>query len=158
MIHLGTLRLGPGREVIPFQPSHIYSIELKPFELEYVNTIPDFYNYAIENAFPNLSWTGIGHGQIQLIWGVRPFFEKTAEVWMLPGKNIDRYAVSLLRCARQMLKQVMKEHGFERLQITVRQQNVTAYKFAKALYFEDEGLLRKYGPEGADYIIMSRIE
>jgi hypothetical protein len=35
-------------------------------------------------------------------------------------------------------------------------ENDTAFKFAKALRFEVESVMRKFGPEGADYYMMTR--
>ena len=45
----------------------------------------------------------------------------------------------------------------KRLQITVCSRNIPAYKWAKVCYFEDEGILRNYGPQGDDYYMMSRV-
>ena len=51
---------------------------------------------------------------------------------------------------------IFDDYDLKRLQITVSYHNNTAYKFAKSLYFKKEGVLKKYGPEGADYFMMAR--
>lgn len=75
---------------------------------------------------------------------------------MLPGAGIEDNSISVVRGARKLLDNVIQEYDIVRLQIAVRTSNDTAYKFAKALYFEDEAIMRKYGPEGADYHLMAR--
>jgi len=44
-----------------------------------------------------------------------------------------------------------------RLQITVDERNIVAIRWARMLKFSREGVLRKYGPSGVDYLMMSRI-
>jgi hypothetical protein len=44
------------------------------------------------------------------------------------------------------------------MQIFVKVENTRALRFAKALQFEVECILRKFGPEGADYYAMARFE
>jgi len=44
-----------------------------------------------------------------------------------------------------------------RLQITVDERNIVAIRWARMLKFSREGVLRKYGPGGVDYLMMSRI-
>ena len=50
----------------------------------------------------------------------------------------------------------MSKHSMKRLQITVSSENALALKWAERCYFNHEGVLQKYGPEGTDYYMMAR--
>jgi hypothetical protein len=50
----------------------------------------------------------------------------------------------------------MSELKIVRLQITVHSANFLALKWAKVLYFKEEGVLKKFGPDGNDFIMMAR--
>jgi hypothetical protein len=156
MLQLATINLAPDKQIVPFQPNHLYSLELKDYELEYVSNIPNYDQYIIQNADPLLTWTAVVRGKIILIFGVRPFWPHVYEAWMLPGAGIEDNAIAVVRGARKILTNVMQEYDMMRLQIAVRVSNDTAYKFAKSLYFKEEAIMRQFGPEGADYYLMTR--
>ena len=158
MLQLATVTMRTDAQIIPYHPNHYYSIELKGYELDYIRTIPNYDQYINENATPGLTWTVIIRGKVVAIFGLRFQWDRVAELWMLPGVGIENDPISVTRGARKILDNVIQEYDIMRLQIAVRVQNVTAYKFAKALYFEQEALMRCYGPELADYYLMSRLQ
>jgi RimJ/RimL family protein N-acetyltransferase len=77
-------------------------------------------------------------------------------MWLVPSKDIGSHAISLVRGARAVTDTALQDYGVRRLQICVKVENDTAFKFAKALRFEVESVMRKFGPEGADYYMMTR--
>ena len=88
MMQLPTIRMSNDQILVPFNPKHVYSIELKPFEVEYVENIPNYYEYVIDNAMPGFSWTFICKGRPTAIFGVRPLWSTNFEMWMIPGEGI----------------------------------------------------------------------
>ena len=54
--------------------------------------------------------------------------------------------------------EVSEDYDITRMQIYVKDQHMVALRFAKALHFEVECKLRKFGPEGADYYSMARFK
>jgi len=156
MLELATCRMAPHHQIVPFQPRHLDAIEIKGFELDYVEAIPNYREYVIFNAQLDNSFTGIVRGKVILIFGVRSIWPGVAELWMLPGAGIEKHTIAVVRGARAVLDNVIEHLDIMRLQLTVHCQNDTAYKFAKALYFEEEALLKHYGPEQADYYLMAR--
>ena len=56
------------------------------------------------------------------------------------------------------LREVMSDTDIRRMQIFVKVDNTRALRFAKALHFEVECILRKFCPEGADYYMMVRFD
>lgn len=103
-----------------------------------------------------MSWTVVGRGRPVCCFGLWQLWDGVAEAWMLPDEEIDKYAISVTRGARRVLDKAIQDIGIRRLQIAVRVQNDTAYKFAEALYFKTECVMKHYGPEGADYYLMAR--
>ena len=156
MLQIATMQLAPDKQLVPFRPEHLYSIEIKGYELEYVTSIPDYDEYVLENVIPEMTWTGIARGKVIIIFGLRPLWPGVCEAWMLPGAGIEDNAIAVVRGARKVLDSAMQKYDLMRLQIAVRSSNITAHKFAKSLYFRDEALMRRYGPEGADYYLMAR--
>jgi len=157
MMQLPTIRMSNDQILVPFNPKHVYSIELKPFEVEYVENIPNYYECVIDNAMPGFSWTFICQGRPTAIFGVRPLWSTNFEMWMIPGEGIEKNAIAVLRGARHIIDGIVAEFDVLRLQITVRCENEIAYKFAKRLGFKVESVMRYFGPEGADYYLMTRI-
>lgn len=157
MMQFPTIRLSNDQIVVPFSGSHLMSLDLRPFEMEYVETIPNYYDYVVDNALTGFSWTFICQGRPVAVFGVRPLWSTNFEMWMIPGEGIERNAIAVLRGARRLLDSVIEEFGLLRLQITVRCENEVAFKFAKRLGFKIESTMRYFGPEGADYYLMTRI-
>ena len=156
MLSFGNNFLSSSQQLIPFQPEHLLHMELKGDELRFVDLIPNYYQYIIDNATPELAWTGIRDGKPVLVFGLRPYWVGVAELWMVPGKGIERNPIALV-IARQVLAQIEQKYNMKRLQIAVRKHNDTAYNFAKSLYFTVEGVMTKFGPDGDDYFMMTRI-
>ena len=156
-MNFGRSFLGPTQNLIPFRPEHLLRMELKGDELRYLEIIPEYHRYIIDMAIPDLSWTLVGKGKPVCLFGVRPMWPGVAEVWMLPGIGIEENAIALVKGGRHIFAQIEQEYGVRRLQIAVRKSNYTAYKFARSVYFEQESLMRQFGPEGDDYYMMTRI-
>ncbi len=47
--------------------------------------------------------------------------------------------------------------GLHRIQLTIRTTDKRAEKWALAIGFQQEAVMRKYGPDGVDYLLMSRV-
>jgi len=157
MLSFGNNFLSTGQQLVPFQPEHLSHLELKGDELHFADLIPNYYQYILDNAIPELAWTGIRDGKPVLIFGLRPYWVGVAEVWMVPGRGIERNPIALIKGARQILAQIEQKYNMKRLQIAVRKHNDTAYNFAKSLYFTVESVMTKFGPDGDDYLMMTRI-
>tara|TARA_S200002703_G_scaffold137364_1_gene127115 strand:- start:305 stop:790 length:486 start_codon:yes stop_codon:yes gene_type:complete len=158
MTMFNNISLSKGQHVIPYRPEHLLEIDLRDYEKEnYAGNIKDYLEYVDDNAWPDLTWTGVGAGKVVLIFGFRPMWKGCGEGWILPGYGLEKHAISLLRNGRFLLTSIMEDYELNRLQIAVSVRNETAYKFAKAMYFNEEVVMPKFGPEGSDYYLMSRL-
>lgn len=158
MIILPEIKLYTGQHIVPYRSEHLLDLDLQQYEQDnYSGHIEEYLEYVDVNTYDGLTWSGIGNGKVVCIFGFRPMWRAVGEVWLLPGNGIERHAISVLRGARKILDSVMDKFELRRLQIAVSCHNDTAYRFAKKLYFEEEALMKNYGPEGSDYKLMVRL-
>lgn len=143
-------------QIVPMQYEHLFGLKLGPHDAEYEKYIPNYRDYIYDNSVFGWSWTGVGRGRIVCCFGLRDMWPGLVELWLLPGEGIDRHVRTLLVGARAILKDVISDSDIRRVQIAVKVEHEAAFRFAKALGFEVECILRKYGPEGADYYSMAR--
>ena len=148
----------PDEQIVPLTYEHLFQIQLGPFERELSQVIPGYLDYVWDSSELGWSWTAIGKGRVICCFGVREVWPKVVECWFIPGKGLNEHTRSTLVGARAILQDVIDHYDITRMQIIVNSQHVVAFRFAKALYFDVECKLRKYGPEGADYYMMARFD
>ena len=158
LIQLPTFKMRPDEQIVPLTYEHLFAMKLGPHELEYEKHIPGYLDYVWDNSVLGWSYTAIGKGRVICCFGVREIWKGVVECWFIPGQGLDEHARSTLVGARAILQDVMDNYGITRMQIFVKCDHAIAVRFAKALYFDVECRLRKYGPEGADYYSMARFE
>lgn len=95
------------------------------------------------------------NGELVAAGGVVPLWEGVAEGWILacePFKSNKKMVYKLIK--KYMVDAVA---AYSRIQIVVRKDNMTTIRFAEALGFVNEGLMRKYDVQGNDYYRMARV-
>ncbi len=157
MVQLPEFRMSADEQLVPLSYDHLQRLQPTDDTIEYMKYIPNYLDYIWDNSIDGWSWAGIGRGKIAAVFGIRMIWDGLAEMWMVPGASINRHAISLVRGARAVTDSTLRDYGVRRLQIVVKVENDTAFKFAKALRFEVESVMRKFGPEGADYYLMTRL-
>ena len=85
------------------------------------------------------------------------FWKGQAECWMIVDKNISNHKFIFHRTAKKIIPEIMDRMYLHRLQFTVHSYNTQAVRWADVLQFEKEGLLRMYGPDKCDYLMLSKI-
>ena len=89
--------------------------------------------------------------------GLGDLWPGVAEAWMVAHPEMIQIAPrSIARATKEVFEQ--KIAGYRRVQISVRDDWPTALRFARFLGFEDEGLMRMYGPDHRDYRRMSIVK
>jgi|TARA_R110000822_G_C15260312_1_gene488165 hypothetical protein len=156
LVQLPQVRMGHDEHIVPLTYDHLTRIKLKKENSDFVDVIPNYIDYVWDHAAVGTSWAGIGRGKVIAAFGIRPFWDGVSEMWLIPGQEIDRHAISVIRAARQLSDAAIGDYSIKRLQMCVNVNNDTAFRFAKALRFEVESVMRKYGPDGADYYMMVR--
>tara|TARA_B100001013_G_C24517918_1_gene405740 strand:- start:311 stop:742 length:432 start_codon:yes stop_codon:yes gene_type:complete len=84
--------------------------------------------------------------------GLIELWENCAEAWVIASSNISRTPVSISRAMKRGLNKRILEDGYDRVQANVRADWPTAIRFAEFVGMKREGMMRRFGPEGADYV------
>ena len=127
------------------------------YQLSVMRTFPDYEKSLEHMAAAGDAYTALIEGQPVMCWGLIELWPGVAEAWMLRDEAISRHATTLARCAYDYFLQVGVELSLNRCQFSVNSHNKRAIRFARYLKFEVEGVLRKYAPDGSDYLMMARL-
>lgn len=123
--------------------------------------LPDFEDVAYEYSFEagaTFLATDMETGHDIAIGGVVPIHEGTGEFWIAPALN-DKWSTRQLLTATQTVVNIIREtKKFHRLQLNVIDEKAKDYAFVRKLGFEPEGILRKYGLDGGDRIILALVD
>jgi hypothetical protein len=79
------------------------------------------------------------------------------EAWTLTGPLFYKYPKICIKAVKEYLQKIIEDEGLKRVQSLINVKHEWGDRWMKHLGFEKEGVLRKYGPEGDDYAIYSRI-
>lgn len=101
--------------------------------------------------------TGLVDGEIVGVGGVVIYWEGVGEGWIILSKKVLNFKIEVVMCIKEMMEQVIVDCRLRRLQVTVRVDFPQAKKLVETLGFEQEGLMRKYLPDGTDCWIYAKI-
>jgi hypothetical protein len=156
LIQLPEFRMSADEQIVALNYEHLARMHMGGDSQDYMKIIPNYVDYIWDNSEDGMSWAATKRGKVVLVFGIRMPWHGLAEMWLIPGDNISSNAMLLVRGARAVSDAALEDFNLRRLQINVKVGNDTAFKFAKALRFEVESVMRKFGPEGADYYLMTR--
>ena len=117
----------------------------------------DWQRMADRSISPEHSWSGVHHGHLVGCGGIIPIWPGLAECWLVGGWRLPSHKISAVRALTLTLARLVRENKLRRLQAIVRADWEQAIRFVEFLRFEQEGLLRKYGPDGSDHYVYARI-
>jgi hypothetical protein len=135
-------------------PGHLHFIEPKDIYMhdKYI------FDIAAAEALKGQAISVISSNEeILAIIGYLGINDGAVELWALTSKLCSKYSLAFHRTLKKHLEIFIKANNLRRVQMTVSQDYSEGIKWAKALGFEPEGILRKYGPDGSDYIMMGRV-
>ena len=119
--------------------------------------IPNFFRYVQQMRVQGMSWSVDDSGTIVASAGLIPLWRGVAEAWMIGGDEIGKHRVKVSRLIRTMLDDVMQLHGVYRVQANIHHRFERAIRLAEWLGFENEGLMPRFGVEGADYFRYAKV-
>jgi len=133
-------------------------MDLREAELEYLSMFDDYFSLAKAQQDKGPCYTAFVEGEgAACSWGYVPLWRGVFECWMITGRLIEKYPTKLIRAARRVINSVEIELQSHRLQMVVNASHAKSLRFAEALSFHQEGVLNSYGPNGADYVMLSRL-
>jgi hypothetical protein len=143
--------------IVPLQPAHLASIQYREDHAEYVSALGEQNKY-IEAAQCMGASQALVLGDIVLACaGVNVFWEGVGSLWMRTSKQAEEHWLTTAKASKAFLALMQATFKFRRLQCTVKRESDLNLRFAMWMGFRPESVLRKYGPEGSDYVLLARI-
>lgn len=144
--------------LIPFEAWHLAEVE--PREPGRVVRGIDARLIAEKYAHLGPAWSLLRLSDARIIACggiILPPWRGHAEAWMVVGAAARASAFALHRSVKRQMEVVIAAHGLRRLQAVARSDFPAARAWLKRLGFEAEGVLRCYGPDLTDCIMMARV-
>ena len=118
---------------------------------------PVFAKNTFEFVQPGTAWTGICSDKIICCFGFHVLWEGVAEIWMVPDANLTKKKMVFHRASHKYLLFLAKKLNLWRIQAHVCTENIPGDKWIRSVYFKEEGICRRYGPDSKDYVIFGRV-
>lgn len=144
-------------DVVPFTWHHVAAMDLRPDELGHLASTKDYIARTKIYTQRGPCFSAIVEGEgVAMCWGFLPYWQGVWEAWALTSYLVERHPIATIRRAQSVFNQIERDLQAHRLQITVKASNQLSLRFAEALKFHREGVLKAYGPDGSDYIMLAR--
>lgn len=116
---------------------------------------PETYVRVYQERGP--AFTGLVEGEIMGCAGVCLLWRGVGAAWLVTGPLVPQYPLAFHRAIRDGLQTVMESLHVWRLQADIHQGHEVSQRWVRRLGFAYEGILHKYGPDGADYVRYARV-
>ena len=104
------------------------------------------------------AWTLIREdGEVIGCGGVALGEWSSGTAWLLLSSLFYSYVKTTFKLVKEKLEEVIKEHELQRVQALVDPKEEGAKRFLSHLGFQEEGMLRAYGPTKGDFLVYGRI-
>ena len=148
----------PRITIVPFRWYHIKAIDIREAEKRNIEQIPGYMDMVKQQEAIGLGQTAIIEGEGPVCsWGYIPRWPGVYECWFLSGYRIESYPIVTIRQSRYQIDIDAISLQAHRLQMSVDASDVIALRYAEALKFQPEGLMKAYGPDKRDYVRLARI-
>jgi hypothetical protein len=137
---------------VSFEPEHLASLEPRECHLTELTA----HNQVTTPNYP--LHTFLLEDKPIAVFGGIFIHLKYAQAWACISDDVKKAPIEFARKASRLVYAYEKNFGLERLEISVRADYHIGQRFARMLGFEREGILRRYGRDGADYHLYSRVK
>lgn len=139
-------------EIIPFKAVHAWDF---PPQNGFTRAGMVAMAKRLEASGPG--FTAMDNGRPLGAAGICLYWEGVGEAWTLLSPEIKQQRIWLTRTVKRVLNDLTKALALHRVQVTVRADQEINKCWARALGFSDPLPLPKYGPDGANFIMFTRI-
>lgn len=136
-------------EIVPFVAEHAYYILKTGLQLDEGHNWYDQAPVMEEHGF---CVTLLANKKAVLSTGIIPIWDGVGEAWLLSGNEVPSYPITIARAIYECFYQWVDAKDLWRVHANVRAEWKTAVRFVKFMGMKEEGLMRKFGPEQADYL------
>ena len=136
--------------IVPFKQEHLDKINLL-FE----------FSQSAKNNYKNpdelLGYTGIENNAVLACGGVHKLWKGVGEAWLMIGREGYERPKVVAKYTQYIFQHLLEDNDLFRIQASVSAIDTRAIRYAEWLGFEKEGIMKKYGPDGSDYIRYARV-
>ena len=150
-------KLPPGVVIVPFLTEHVLKFAISQPDLE-GHDKEELKERIIAQAQQGQAISVIERGKTLGIFGSTPIWKGLDEGWFLVDEAVRRYGIAMTKVAKKWIALKFQKDSLNRLQITVRCDDIRAEKWAKCLGFQTDGVMRRFGPDGSDFFLMSIVK
>lgn len=137
-------------QVAPYQAEDYLTIELSEYEQEYREGQP-VEVWAKTHELTGPAFTARApDGAIVFILGIHDLWSGVGEFWGASAPRISLHP-HVLVTGRELFRRLVG--GYVRVQATVNSKHEEGVRLVEHFGFRAEGLLRRYGPHGGDFIM-----
>lgn len=79
------------------------------------------------------------------------------EIWSVTGEDINKYPIAYVKLVRELMERFQAVLKIRRFQSAGLCGNPQLDKWFKSIGFKREAIMEKYGPDGQDYYMYSRV-
>jgi RimJ/RimL family protein N-acetyltransferase len=145
-----------GAFFMPFSPAHTERLNVTQPEIVAASKFIDISQAIANQASLGPSVTAFLNLQPVACFGFVPIWTGVAEAWLIADDKARTKPIGLTKMGQAFFDILQISYELHRVQIAVRTSDTRAHKWALFLGFKEEGIMRRYGPDGADHYIMSR--
>jgi len=98
------------------------------------------------------------NGEVAAIVGGFVLWKGVADVWSMTSDLVKKAPKSFHKICLTILSMYEDLYNLQRLQVSIRSDFEAGIMWARALGFTEECLMKKWGPDGMDYYLYSRIK
>lgn len=142
---------------VPYSKSHVAEMDIQTPELRAEAVGADIGDILLGQSNMGVCATVIWQSRPVAIFGSVAMWPGVHEAWAV----IDDYARArpkqMLKIGRQFMDIVKVRYNLHRQQLYVRSDDERAVRYAQALGFETEGLMRSYTTDKMDSYMMARL-
>lgn len=141
---------------MPFSDAHLDRMEITQPEIVSASKFVDIKAAVAAQSRIGYSFTAFLDDNPVVCFGVIPIWNGVAEAWFIADDIARGKPKSLSKVAKHFLDIFEISLGLHRLQITVRNSDIRALKWAAFLGFTEEGVMLNYGPDSSNFSMMAR--
>lgn len=141
-----------------FKEEHAMQIELRPEESEAKDNPLMYKQFARIHYLGGPAYSLYYQDKLLFCCGMIILRPGVGSTWIVCDKAINGFGIEVLHYSKMILDETIKKYKLHRVQTEIKSTIRLYHQFIKRLGFQEEGTMRKYGSDGSDYLLYSRIQ
>lgn len=143
--------------IVPFEVSHVDDLASRWPDTEAIGALGADQSWAVACAEAGPAITIFVDGKPIAAAGVAVLWPGVGEAWTIVTPRAENAKLAFHKAVRRSLDDVQNHLPLSRVQAVVRADYERSQRWIERLGFANEGLMKNYGPEGADYYRYGRV-